>query len=305
MRPDKWRRRNRESQKKQRPACNGQDRRSLSQPERVLTRDGCFTAEKGGTPVKVRHSTTPYSEKHTDSELARHGNSIDQDKVSLDVNMLQIRIAKATQGKNGIWSTIYSLCDPSLKVPHNYIHITKAQLPFHQITLMPRPAPTRSRALNTIFQQASEKKRITASQTPLIAIVVASYLDRLGFVEYIDSMLTWDPTQWRVSPGNLAKAMVMVPFIQSGPRLPIYSVSEHYQQMDMDLLFTTEVHPLFSTVTPPQSPCMVRMRRRRHNRFRRPLSLCRLQQRRQPRSPPGHARPGLRPVRDTSCHHRS
>lgn len=97
MRPDKWRRRNRESQKKQRPACNGQDRRSLSQPERVLTRDGCFTAEKGGTPVKVRHSTTPYSEKHTDSELARHGNSIDQDKVSLDVNMLQIRIAKATQ----------------------------------------------------------------------------------------------------------------------------------------------------------------------------------------------------------------
>lgn len=112
---------------------------------------------------------------------------------------------------------------------------------------MPRPVPTRSRALNTIIQQAGKNKRITASQTPLIAIVVASYLDRLGFVEYIDSMLTWDQSQWRVSPGNLAKAMVIVPFIQSGPRLPIYSIPEHYQQMDMDLLFTTEVRPEWLT----------------------------------------------------------
>ncbi|MBA7482231.1 IS1634 family transposase ISTth3 [subsurface metagenome] len=106
---------------------------------------------------------------------------------------------------------------------------------------MPRPAPTRSRALSAIFQQAADQERISASQTPLIAIVVASFLDRIGFVECIDSMLTWDPTQWRVSPGNLAKAIVLLPFIYAGPRLPIYSIFEHYQQMDMDLLFTPEV----------------------------------------------------------------
>lgn len=106
---------------------------------------------------------------------------------------------------------------------------------------MPRKVPTQSRALNMIFQQAAEKERVSALQTPLIAIVVSSFLDRLGFVEFINSVLTWDQTQWRVSPGNLAKSIVLLPFIYPGPRLPICSIFEHYQQMDMDLLFTSEV----------------------------------------------------------------
>ncbi len=106
---------------------------------------------------------------------------------------------------------------------------------------MPLPVPTRSRALNLIFQQAAEKGRVSASQTPLLAIVVASFLDRIGFVEYLDSTLTWDRSQWRVSPGNLAKAVVLLPFIHPGQRLPICSIFEHYQQMDMDLLFSPVV----------------------------------------------------------------
>lgn len=107
---------------------------------------------------------------------------------------------------------------------------------------MPRKVPTQSRVLNMIFQQAAEKERVSDSQTPLIAIVVASFLDRLGFVEFINSVITWDQSQWRVSPGNLAKSIVLLPFIYPGPRLPICSIFEHYQQMDMDLLFTSEVH---------------------------------------------------------------
>ncbi len=112
---------------------------------------------------------------------------------------------------------------------------------------MTRPVQTRSRALSVIIQQAAEKERVTASQTPLIAIIVASFLDRTGFVEYIDSTRTWDQSEWRVSPGNLAKSIVLLPFIYPGPRLPICSIYEHYQKMDMALLFTSEVRPEWLT----------------------------------------------------------
>lgn len=77
--------------------------------------------------------------------------------------------------------------------------------------------------------------------------VVASFLDRIEFVETINTALTWDQSQWRVSPGNLGKAIVLLPFIHSGSRLPIYSIFEHYQGMDMDLLFTPEVRPEWLT----------------------------------------------------------
>ena len=73
----------------------------------MLTWDRCFTAEKGGIPVKVCHSTTPQGEKHTDKELARQWNAIDWDNVSSEVNRLQTRIAKATQ--EGKWNLVKRL----------------------------------------------------------------------------------------------------------------------------------------------------------------------------------------------------
>lgn len=109
------------------------------------------------------------------------------------------------------------------------------------------PASRRSHSLTRIFQQAAGKKHIVASQTPLIAIVAASFLDRIEFVETIDAALDRDPDRWRVSPGNLAKGIVLLPFIHSGPRLPILNVSECYQGMDMELLFTSEVRPEWLT----------------------------------------------------------
>ena len=101
--------------------------------------------------------------------------------------------------------------------------------------------PPPSRSLNTIIQQAVDHQWVTVSQTPLPALIVASFLDKIGFVEYIDAMVTWDPTQWQVSPGNLAKTLVLAPFIHSGPCLPIYSIAEYYQGLDMALLFTPEI----------------------------------------------------------------
>lgn len=109
---------------------------------------------------------------------------------------------------------------------------------------MPDPA----RRSNETPGQTSEPVFISISRTPLIAIVAASYLDRIGFVETIDSALTPDPDQWQVSPGNLAKALVILPFIQYfHQRLPFYDINIYYKQVDMDLLFTPEVRPEWLT----------------------------------------------------------
>ena len=112
---------------------------------------------------------------------------------------------------------------------------------------MPHPPATQFSSLTHLIQQTAEKQHLVASQTPLTATVVASFLDRIEFVETINAALTWDQSQWRVSPGNLAKAIVLLPFIYSGSRLPIYSIFEHYQGMDMALLFTPEVRPEWLT----------------------------------------------------------
>ncbi len=106
----------------------------------------------------------------------------------------------------------------------------------------PPPCP-----LDHTLQKFLEEERFTALRTPLIAMVVASFLDRIEFVETINAALTWDQSQWRVSPGNLAKAIVLLPFIYPGPHLPICSISDRYEEMDMDLLFTPEVHAKWLT----------------------------------------------------------
>ena len=79
--------------------------------------------------------------------------------------------------------------------------------------------------------------------TPLIAIVVAMFLDRLNFVSFINSFISWDEKQWKVSPGNLAKAIVLTPFLSTGSRIPLYAIYENFQSVDMSLLFGDHVRP--------------------------------------------------------------
>ena len=70
---------------------------------------------------------------------------------------------------------------------------------------MPRPPATQFSSLTHLIQQTAEKRHLVASETPLTATVVASFLDRIEFVETINAALTWAQSQWRVSPGNLGK----------------------------------------------------------------------------------------------------
>jgi len=84
-------------------------------------------------------------------------------------------------------------------------------------------------------------------QTPLLAIIVATFLDRLNFVSFINSVVKWDEKQWRVSPGNLAKAIVLTPFLCIGARIPLYSIHENFQSVDMSILFEDTVKPEWLT----------------------------------------------------------
>jgi len=104
---------------------------------------------------------------------------------------------------------------------------------------------------NTIFkkfiQDVESAEQRDVEQTPLLAFIVATFLDRLGFVPFINSVVTWDQKQWRVSPGNLAKALIITPFICIGARIPLYSIHENYQSVDMSLLFEDPVKPEWLT----------------------------------------------------------
>ena len=57
--------------------------------------------------MKVRDSTTPYSEKRTDRNLFRQWSSIDWEEIKFRVNRLQTRIAKATHNEN--WNLVKRL----------------------------------------------------------------------------------------------------------------------------------------------------------------------------------------------------
>jgi transposase len=92
----------------------------------------------------------------------------------------------------------------------------------------------------------SEQDRDIA-YTPLITIVVAMFLDRLSFVSFINSVIRWDEKQWKVSPGNLAKAIVLTPFLSTGTRLPLYAIYENFLSVDMSLLFEDHVKPEWLT----------------------------------------------------------
>ncbi|WP_292734264.1 hypothetical protein, partial [Methanocalculus sp.] len=49
--------------------------------------------------------------------------------------------------------------------------------------------------------------------TPLIALVVRSVLDKIGFVDLVNETVSWDPNQCSISPGNRALALVLLPFL--------------------------------------------------------------------------------------------
>ena len=65
-------------------------------------------------------------------------------------------------------------------------------------------------------------------ETPLQLPVVASYLNKLQFIEQINDRVTWDSTQWKYSPGILAQLLVLLPFVSANKKVSLSRIHEGY-----------------------------------------------------------------------------
>jgi len=73
------------------------------------------------------------------------------------------------------------------------------------------------------------------SQTPVAVLIANEYLDKLNFVEYINSQVVWDRKKWNVSPGILAKAVILSTFYEV--RSPLYRIIDKFTHSDNEFLF--------------------------------------------------------------------
>ncbi|MCX6699470.1 MAG: hypothetical protein NTV68_06020, partial [Methanomicrobiales archaeon] len=69
--------------------------------------------------------------------------------------------------------------------------------------------------MNTLRHQLGQIIRgaeDTALRTPASLIVIATYLNRLNFIESVNNNVRWDPAQWKFSPGVLAQLLILAAF---------------------------------------------------------------------------------------------
>ncbi len=77
--------------------------------------------------------------------------------------------------------------------------------------------------------------------TPLIALVVRSILDKIGFVELVNETVSWDQNQCSISPGNRALALVLLPFLSTKQRVALVHVSQQLENIDTELIFGSAI----------------------------------------------------------------
>jgi len=76
---------------------------------------------------------------------------------------------------------------------------------------------------------------------PFIIALANRILNAIGFVQEIDSTVIWDEKQWEVSPGNLAKALILATFFDM--RAPLSRIAERFADVDTEFLFGEGVLP--------------------------------------------------------------
>ena len=88
-----------------------------------------------------------------------------------------------------------------------------------------------------LLQDLQNTNHRNIKDTSLDLLAVQNYLRKLNFTEAFNDHLTWDEKQWKISPGELAKAVIYLPYLSRDHRIPLYLVGESYQTVDMKLLF--------------------------------------------------------------------
>lgn len=76
-------------------------------------------------------------------------------------------------------------------------------------------------------------------QTPVSVLVANEHLNRLNCTDFINSVVSWNPDRCSISPGVLAKAVVLSTFYET--RSPLYHIASRFDNADTEFLFGTGV----------------------------------------------------------------
>jgi transposase len=96
---------------------------------------------------------------------------------------------------------------------------------------------TKKKKVKVKFERVTDQKLIL----PFNLLLANKFLNAIGFVDFIDRSVKWDPKRWTVSPGNLAKAVILVTFLQI--RSPLYKIHQSFIGIDTEALFGKGVMP--------------------------------------------------------------
>ena len=107
----------------------------------------------------------------------------------------------------------------------------------------PRASPRKMNTFRHQFDQILRRSEDSAKRTPLPLLVIASYLNRLDFIETINRNVRWDPAQWKYSPGILAQLLVIATFIPANKKTALSQIHQVYAGMDLELLVGEPINP--------------------------------------------------------------
>ena len=90
--------------------------------------------------------------------------------------------------------------------------------------------------------KVKEKMRMGAvKKITLIVAIANKMIDELGLTRIINERVEWDETHWRVSPGGLAKALVLSTFTDM--RAPLTHIQDRLYDFDLSYLIGPEAGP--------------------------------------------------------------
>lgn len=83
--------------------------------------------------------------------------------------------------------------------------------------------------------KGSSSQELRQQRTSFSIAAADQYLNKLRFVETINQVVAWDPKQCKISPGLLAKSVVLSTFADT--RTPLYRIWKTFYGTDIQMLF--------------------------------------------------------------------